>query len=630
MEFVAIIGIAIVAVVVILFAFSGAGPALSPDQRTVSDSVGNMIRQATLETISTVGEQGGYLTQDYPQGAVVFSGGRTPYWEYNGNVVVPDIEENIEKGIEQYVDRNKESLRESFGFDISFGPPRVSMSTMADKMEVTVSMPTTIKGESFSQPYKVAVPTRFGEIIDFSPKFARYANDNRPIETFTLASMALSPVDATSRGPAQTVPFVVQLNRCGESVYKDYGSIRGEVDGIIRRTLARTYLPGKYPVHEAGGYDTYELQDTGTLVDDKVTPFIDPSVTSPQYTLEPIDGNPYSEIDLSFWLPDGFSLSRNSFAFTPDPVIAYPKPIPMTDICQSEPVYVKYSLNYPVIVKVKDPLTGASLNFANTVFIKDNQPAPWADVGVYAAQADLCDSIPLCIADVHVADGSGRPVEAASVSFIGCPAGETDATGAFRGRVICGLGLLQVEKEGYDTFGDLYSSSKLPGARVTLQKRPGFTLSLYEVNVRDESLAGQYRINEIDVYALPESRYVYMLFVPLAGSEVVERIFESPQATMESLPAGEYIVSATIVDRETNEGIGGIVTGFTVTEDLDGQNVNAYLPYLFEYRQQTDEEKIHSGYTMEDLFRNADCNLGPLSTARLAFDGCVVKQSDLV
>ncbi|MBI4020312.1 MAG: hypothetical protein HY367_03185 [Candidatus Aenigmarchaeota archaeon] len=635
-EFAVILGVVVVAVVVIIFAFSGNFNPVSPDQRAVMDSAENMIRQGTLETIRTLGEQGGYLDQNYPQGSVAFNGQRVPYWELNGNVAVPDIRSNLAAGITRYLEQNKGALQSSYRFAVSFGQPQVSVNLLNDKAEVTVSMPTTVKGDAVPQPYRVSVPTMFGEAVDFSTKYVEYANRERPLETFTISSMLLSPLDASPTGPVQGIPTVIALTQCGQAVHKDYNSIGPEMENAIRRTLARTYLPGKYVTHEeaASSYTRYTFNDAEQLAGDFETPFIDRSVTSPQYSLAPIGGKDYNGISVSFWLPDGFALNRNNFAFTPDPIDAVAEPIPLAGICQSDPVYVKYSLNYPAIVRSRDPVTGSSLQFANSVFIKDNKPGQWSDTSLYqaGAQAELCSN-PLCAADIRVQDTLGRPLASAGISFLGCAVGETDSQGRFAGKVPCGLGVLQAGREGYDTFGDVVSSSDLlGGVAVVLPKKPSFTLDIQEVNVRDESLAEQYRINPIDISALGSTggRIVHMAFLPSIGSQPFERFIGDQHATISGIPTGEYTVSAVMLDRDTGAALGGFVTGFSVTEDLEGKEVNMYLPYLFAFSQQADEERIASMIKMDILFRNPDCGLGPLSTAEAGFDGCVVKYGDVI
>ena len=103
-EFIAILGIAVVIVVVAFYALQTGvinNPPASTDARLIKDSTENFIRNAAYETLKNVSDNGGYLT---PQSSDAVSMGRSvTYWEKSGQLTVPNVQQNIISGITNYI-----------------------------------------------------------------------------------------------------------------------------------------------------------------------------------------------------------------------------------------------------------------------------------------------------------------------------------------------------------------------------------------------------------------------------------------------------------------------------------------------------------------------------------------------
>ena len=125
-------------------------------------------------------------------------------------------------------------------------------------------------------------------------------------------------------------------------------------------------------------------------------------------------------------LADGFNLNPSNFMMTPDPAIGIAEPIPMVGECMgTDPVEVKYSMAFPVIVRSIDPDTGLTFQYAVTTHISNNLPPPWTTTLTFSQDEGICSN-PTCLMDLQVKDSSGLAVEGASVSYMGCFLGTTN------------------------------------------------------------------------------------------------------------------------------------------------------------------------------------------------------------
>jgi hypothetical protein len=122
-ELVVILGIIVVIGAVVYYVFSGgmlgytSVPAeIAQEHQVFASSVQDMMRNAALQSMSTLGLQGGYADEaSYPMGSVEYHNNDIPYWQYNGQVRSPNVQQNLVAMINEYLDEYKDSLARSQG-----------------------------------------------------------------------------------------------------------------------------------------------------------------------------------------------------------------------------------------------------------------------------------------------------------------------------------------------------------------------------------------------------------------------------------------------------------------------------------------------------------------------------------
>lgn len=608
-EFIIVIALLAVIVVVVYFATSALTPPSVPETDLIKDSIRNIIRTAAHETMRNMSKYGGYNSNP-PVMSVEFLGERVPYWQYNGQIDYPDIPGNFVYGIKNYLESNLESIASSFDKEVTLAEPQVSANILMDRIDLSVYMPTTVRigdeNYAIQQPYTISIPTRFGEVTQFSRSFVSYEAVNRPLEIFTISSILLSPMD----GDIQSLPVIIFLTRCGEFVHLNWWDLQPDMDYAIKTTLAHIYMPGKSPLGI--------LRETSHL----------------KYMLPPVDGNDYSQINVSFHLPDDFELTHSNFQFegTSNNLVSLrSEVIPMVGLCQSDAVIVEYFVTYPAIVRVKDPLTQNVFQFAVDVYIQDNKPGSWSDPYfgyIPDIQYEICQN-PQCPARITIQDGSGSLVSHASITFMGCALGRTGDSGVFEGNVPCGLGPLVVEKEQYGIFDEMRASNELEEATVTLLKTPSMYLKFYEVIVQNLTTSETYRIRQDGIAPIRSppriNTMAYLIFYNNEG-ERLEVLSDRASQTVGYITPDLYAVSGSLMEADFSKNYGAFVTTFTVTEGLDAKDVYVYIPYTLEFKSIVDDtERSLASDTLTRVLEK--CGLGPITTEPVdldTFSGCTV------
>lgn len=562
----------------------------TPDVRTVRESAEGLIRTAVHDTIDVMSDHGGYLSDSYQLGSVRIDGKDVPYWQYRGQVTVPDKSANLQTGVQAYLEANKDSLAAALS-EVSFGTPMVGPPSFSDdSITVTVTMPTTYRDAPISQPYIVTVPTHFGEIFEFSEGFAYYDANERPFEYYTLSSMMLSPLE----NGHQSIPFYEFFVGCGDHLFTSSWDIIPKVETTIEKTLYNTYMPGKAPL--------------GTIT----------TSPSPKYSLVPINNKEYQDIDPRFLLPDDFSLDHSNFRMTPDPATGIAEPIPLLGDCASrDALEFSYAINYPAIVSVNDPETGSVFRYAVDVYISDNQPAAWTASTPLDQDEDSICSEPSCILELDVEGSSGEPIQGATVGFMGCYLGKTDSTGYLATLAPCGAGTLAVDKNGYGSLLDSRTSAELSDT-VTLLKRPQVNVLLYEVQVQDQG-SGQYMIYYNDDAVKPvQNKRVYLTLRDQDTFQEYAFYPPGPSFSMSNVPTGDYFVMVNLVSMDFQTQYGGMAYSYTLDEDTS--ELSIYIPYTQAFSSlATDEERLSK---IGDLTQVLDtCGIGPVSETGYSHEG---------
>ncbi len=597
-ELILIVGIIVVVAVVIALTFSTGliEPSnLGPDERNTKESVESFIRTGAYDTIGEMGLHGGYL--DGAAESVTFLGQEVPYWQESGQLSVPDITANLAQGVETYISENKDVFAESMDKDVTIGEPQVTATVLPSQVKLTVYMPVTVGDSSLPQPFIVNIPTKLGDIYEFSQSFVTENNQQRFFEYFTLSSIILSPFD----DGVQEVPTMIYLTQCGEFVSKNWWEIQPDMLDVIERTLANTYMPSKAPI------------------DFRTT------TGQPKYSLTSFNGKGYEDIDVSFYLPDDFELERSNFDFTPEPLMAFAKPVPLTTVCHSEPIYVNYYLRFPVIVRIEDPLTQDSFQYAVEVYIKDNQPGSWGDVSGYqtTAEAEICGS-PACPMYLEVLDISGRPVSGAGVTFMGCSIGRTDSQGRLSASAPCGIGPLKIYESGFDVYDVVHSSTEIEDMEVVMTGMPVVNLQFFEVVIDNVSATGEYWIKKGAVSPIDNmirDGAVRLSILEGGTADYHEMMYADNTGQMIDVPSGRHTFSGVLYEGlgDPSMSLGGAFsTDFTLTDEMDGKSLYVYLPYYPEMTTGGGVDAARSVALLSNILR--ECGFGPITEEQVADD----------
>src|SRR3989338_5532995 len=167
-EFLAILGLVIIGIVIVVLTIQP-GVLVSPPpasvagtQSEVKAAIESYIRSSASDSIRILGEQGGYA--QLPADTVEFLGKPRPYWERSGTLTGPDASQQLTALLASTLNANKAALAASFP-ETSFGDARVTATVRDTAVDVTVAMPTTVKGYSIAQPYSVSVPSKYGALV---------------------------------------------------------------------------------------------------------------------------------------------------------------------------------------------------------------------------------------------------------------------------------------------------------------------------------------------------------------------------------------------------------------------------------------------------------------------------------
>jgi len=477
-EFVAIIGIVVLAIVAIFFSFrpdlqlSTVPTEIAQLQKEVKDSFTTLAKSGSDEILEIMETHGGYLSVGVLENQAEFSvvpsevflGQGVPYWQYCQNDVSPskdDVTSWMETGMYIYILENIGALGKTFQKDVKFDASELNVDAniLNGKIDFSITLPTTVQDYSIKQPYTLAVPTNFGRILDFAKDFSKESADSRFFEYFTLASMLYSQNSHDGYPELPTIGFLVD---CGEVIHRSPGEVSDTLESIISYTLA----------------DILWWQD------------MPKSTTEPKvYAIQDVNGKKYEDLDPKFYLPDDFG-------------IVFKKPVVITntkDILKSINVLTihncmsyynqKYSISYPVITRVKDSLTGNNFHFASLAFIDSAgelqfmKPGSCDSVPEAGTEEPSCN--PSCTGRLTVSDYSGNRLEGAAVVFGDCFVGETNHWGVLEAPILCGKNNLSVyynEKHDF-FFAEVHSDEIKPSKNkaIKLHKKPKLTIKYFEL-----------------------------------------------------------------------------------------------------------------------------------------------------
>jgi hypothetical protein len=489
-EFIILIGIVVVIAVVLLLALSAdtifptpVPQSVAQEKKLVEDAVTNVGRQGADIAIKQLEQQGGFIEPNL-NNAVAFTNVAVPYWQKCGQTAVPtlaEITDRLEGHVKKYIlddlsDREAYfSKNVSFDFDSSY----VSANILKNKIDISVYLPTTIRDYAIPQPYTFSVPTKLGEIHEFGEGFAEENAGNRYLDHFTINTIYFSG-DLETQGV---------LTECGEGIYQSGTEISDGLENVVTYTLTNMLWWQPMPTDNS---------------------------ISKVYSIESLGGNTYEQFDIGLYLPDGFELGPT-------------RPLGVTNVRHSAAVLIfdipvcfapynfRYSVNYPVVVRVKDELTGHFMNFAVQVDVNEMMPGDCSGfVSDPGAEPETG-----CHARMRVVSRDG-PLENATVSFGDNYLGKTGVGGVVEGEIACETGTVIINREGY-AFLELEKSYLNINDTYMLYKEPTIELNFRQVDIasRFRTVYSGFMPTEIHLYDVcyinPTANQIILNFTSARG-----------------------------------------------------------------------------------------------------------------
>ncbi len=584
------------------------------EQKSVRDSVVNMIRDGAFSTLHKLNMYGGYL-EPQPRN-VLYAGKKRNYWQtYSGEIIYPDIEKNFAKGLLEYLKENKNSLQKSLEEKgVSFGDVSVSAKILENKILIEVKMPTIVKNRTVSDVYRIEMQSRIGEIFKISKKILEASViSERPFERATVSNMWLENFKDPYKMPLGLLPAY----GCEPRIYsKDWDSIRPLVQEIVHKTVSSACI---------SGYEKCSNVE---------------NVVPPEIKLDKI----YDGVDINFDLPENFEFNKITLQFTPNPIYqeAHPVEYFAGKYCERDIVEVKYRINYPVVVTITDALTRDPFIFVMDIFVDANAPGEFSKRTDYNKE----DIIPSYICDKKECEMnikvtrvySEEPISNAEVKFAGCSIGKTDQNGELKAKIPCGTGVFSVTKNGFSVYKKTdVKSEELENIQVQLRKIYNVPLFIYEVVVEkteDNNGNNVYKISKNNFYGSKSKSEIR--FVPVKMNEDDLRFLANPRETLANgafdlvnIEEGYYIVNTFLM--RDSEVIGGFAStnAYLVNEDAQEDGFYIVLPKYEEITTLSEDDAYDMiAQTLPTLLNK--CGLGPVSSDKPVLQSdCEIKESEL-
>lgn len=449
-EFIIIIGILVVIAAVAYFVLStgtivsdNLPTSIAAEKKLVEDAITNVGRQGADLSIKWILQQGGYIYPDISN-SVAFNNVAVPYWQRCDHTTVPaitEIADQMEDAIEEYIFNDLAGRSEYFSRNVSFdfNSMYVRADILTNHIDYSIYLPTTIRGYDIPQPYTFSVPTKMGELHEFAKELAEENARKRYLDHFTINTIYFSD-ELETQGV---------LTQCGDGIYQSGVEISEGLENIIDYTLANMLWWQPMPPASSG---------------------------SKVYAIESLSGKTYNQLDIGLYLPDNFELLPANPLHMTNAKSAAAVSIFHMPVCFA--VYnFRYSVDYPVIVRVRDELTGHFMNFA--LHIDVDEMLPGDCTAFVSLPSDGTGTG--CNAGVKVVGRDG-PLENAHVSYADYYVGKTGSDGSLTGSIPCDDGELIINKEGYD-FLKLNKTRDNINNTYTLYKIPEIELNFRQVDI---------------------------------------------------------------------------------------------------------------------------------------------------
>jgi hypothetical protein len=573
-EFILIVGIMVILIIIAIFVLMltivtpPKDTGISEEIKTIKDSVTNLVKTGAYEKLQIVYNQGGYsdtsLLSINPSQKIKFGGLEIPLWQGCNDISIPNINYEIGKSIEEYLKKELKPKMEFYGKKVNFDltEMNVSVTIVKDKVNIEVNLPSRVENYTIPQPYSISMPSKLYDIKNFAKDFVNDTNKSRFFETLTVASMIESNPESGNWLPVSGVRI-----GCGNTLHKTRSELKPAMNAIIEYTVT----------HTAWNIETIRL------------------AMNPFYPINETGGNRY-DMEVTFHYPEEWYADTDrfddNFAFSPDPLIVIPKPVvPLVPFCIAS-YGVSYSVQYPVVISVKDPILNHWFKFAVFVSIKDNQPSN-CSAQLFSGETEstqMCDANALCKISLNVKNSTGDPIKDASVMFYICSLGRTNSNGTVSGNVPCMASELKVFKEEYKSYGNFLAANQIKDFNITMLKRiENLTFHYYGVPIMAYNPAGSGVYNNYTILGPP----VPISIVPIYTG-APPPFLEKYEASIFFLPNRPNLFTgedATIMVMNTDES-GNII---------DVQNETGFYPADFRVtagvlKKEGDEDKLATGY----------------------------------
>jgi len=480
-EFALILGLLIIAAVVAIYVYPAfVTPSVSPgalteDQKAAEAYAKDAIRRSAGEALVKIYDSGGYAGSAEGR-SIGYGGSGISYWQVCGSVTVPDVERNLERGIESELKAALPDSTDIAGRRVVFDKSRISAdaSLFDNSIGLSVSVPTTVEGRALPQPFELDVRSGLGRIYEFSSDFARFQSVYRPLD-YNLLRLIRRSNPYSCWLPTEGVAFQGSFS-------KSWVQLRDCMEQLIIHNLATTYEWEK-PVLVNGKLPNSML-DKSWL-----------------FEVRKEDGSwgQYKELEVDFLYGGGDRrLSRAdpelTFGTTPDPVKFKGGGFPLLfgSLGPMLTYDVAYDVSYPVVVSVWDPLAERHFKFATFVSIRKNlisaECAPPGAGGAYQQECIESATEPMSLT---VKDVSGRPLSGIDVWYGGCgPWRVFDGSLQTKIPQAAGATLSMLDEFSGSELSFCADSGELANKAVTFPVKRAFDVSFYAVTIRKDRDGG--------------------------------------------------------------------------------------------------------------------------------------------
>ncbi len=602
-EFALILGLIVIVALVAVYSTSFISPptisqsAMSDEQRAVASFATDLVRDATVSTINELYRNGGYLDTDtLPLGSVTTKGfGRVAYWQMCESYVAPDLEENLKRGIKAYINSHLNDVETFAGNTAAFSKAALDIQTevYANRISVTVNLPTVYEGASLEQPYRADVYTKFGRVADFAENFAKMEAELRMLDNHLISSLSQS-----SEYSSCWIPFGIGNANMPHTI--TWMELKNCMEDHIRYSLSNTQIGREIPLTEDDNIASFHYggwEGTGREF------FFVPGINIYDPVTGQITGSDrFSDLEISFYFGDDDGLDNTEFSA--------PEMLEISELNGEFTNYFyglmkvlqyaqSYSVKYPVVVNVWDESTRSSLQFAAYVYMEDNvvgkgcTSPPTLPEPTYGGDGSRtgqrCQSAATERAMITIEYESGEPVSNVPVYYGGCNLGLTDAAGKIHASIAPEMFAgLTVEADG-NYFTECYGYQDMELVTMKIPKSRLITFIFKKVPITKDLATNTYSVQTpvnaggSDFITAEISRYANICD---AGTVVAMNLADDGAKTgskMLKMPLGEY--SGTIITRD-----GSAITGMVSVDAFNpsGSTVYVYAPSLEGFGTETD------------------------------------------